>query len=185
MSTYRLISRYMIGILLVALLTSCRSSGNPTSVPKGIQTDLPQTPKPTYALMIPFISQPGSGQSCSTPAGWSPTKVQNGDTLESFVSTYNTTINELMQANCLVTDKLVPGTILYVPGIAPTETTTPCGPPPEWVQYTVQAGDTLYQLSLYYGVSVAELQVANCMGSSTIIRTGQVLFVPQTPTQPP
>jgi LysM repeat protein len=54
---------------------------------------------------------------------------------------------------------------------------TPCGPPIGWVQYTVAAGDTLFQLSLRYGVSQQQLQTANCL-ATTEIKTGQVLFVP-------
>jgi len=54
---------------------------------------------------------------------------------------------------------------------------TPCGPPISWVQYTVAAGDTLFQLSLRYGVSQQQLQTANCL-ATTEIKVGQVLFVP-------
>jgi LysM repeat protein len=67
-----------------------------------------------------------------------------------------------------------------VPVISPTVTVTPilCGPPPGWVYYTVQAGDTLFRLSQIFGVSVWQLQFANCLGSSTTIQVGQLLFVP-------
>jgi LysM repeat protein len=68
----------------------------------------------------------------------------------------------------------------------PTKTPTPdiqsCGPPSGWVQYTVVAGDNLYRLGIAFGVSVSDLQWANCIGSSTTIRAGSNLWVPNRPT---
>jgi hypothetical protein len=63
----------------------------------------------------------------------------------------------------------------------PTDTATVCGPPSRWVRYTVQPGDTLFELGLHTNVSVQELQVANCL-SATTIRVGQQLFLPYIPT---
>lgn len=67
--------------------------------------------------------------------------------------------------------------------IPPTQGAS-CGPPPGWVLYTVQSGDTLYRLSRSVGVSVAEIQWANCLGNSTTIRNGQQLFLPRIPPPP-
>jgi LysM repeat protein len=53
-----------------------------------------------------------------------------------------------------------------------------CGRPSNWVTYIIRAGDTLSRLSLAYGVSVAQLQNANCMGTSTVLHTGRVFYVP-------
>jgi hypothetical protein len=79
------------------------------------------------------------------------------------------------------------------PSDTPTETPTPplveiivntpkpqtsCGRPSGWVAYPVQSGDTLYQLSLAFGVTVTQLQNANCMGTSTILHVGKILYVP-------
>jgi len=43
--------------------------------------------------------------------------------------------------------------------------------------YTVQAGDTLYAISIKFGVTVAQLQSWNNLGTSTTILVGQVLKV--------
>ena len=67
----------------------------------------------------------------------------------------------------------------------PPATPVPCKPPSAWVIYTVQAGDTLYHLSQVFGVSVAALQKANCLGSSTLLEAGQPLYVPAGPTRTP
>jgi len=60
----------------------------------------------------------------------------------------------------------------------PIHTLVPCGSPNTWVVYFVQPGDSLYHLSQVYGVTVAKLQQANCLGSSTSLHTGQLLYVP-------
>lgn len=74
------------------------------------------------------------------------------------------------------------------PTITPSFTVLPsptnCVPPLNWVWYTVQVGDTLFSLSRTTGVTVAQLQQANCMSTSTHLVTGQKLSVPQLPAQP-
>ena len=57
----------------------------------------------------------------------------------------------------------------------------PCGPFPGWVRYRVQKGDTLFSLSRELNTSVSQLQHANCLGSSTLIRAGDWLWVPKLP----
>lgn len=58
-----------------------------------------------------------------------------------------------------------------------TATSQVCTPPAGWVIYIVRAGDTLASISQAAGVSVAQLQQANCLTSSTIY-VGQQLYVP-------
>ncbi len=67
----------------------------------------------------------------------------------------------------------------------PPATESGCGAPPDWVTYIIQPNDTLFGLSLLLGVTVEDLQVANCLGSSTAIIAGQPLFVPFVPSIPP
>lgn len=154
-----------------------------TSTAPVFTPSLTSTPTP----MLPLATPPPPPSSCPPPLGWSPVKIQADDTLDSLAQLYNATIEALIQANCLVTEELIPGTILYVPGIPPTESLIQCGPPPGWVFYTVQPGDTLFHIGLAFGVSVSELQFANCLGSSTLLRAGQRIFVPnmRTPTRAP
>jgi LysM repeat protein len=49
----------------------------------------------------------------------------------------------------------------------------------------VQPGDTLYHIATSYGITTEQLQRANCLGSSTTIRIGQLLWVPNLPTLTP
>ncbi len=122
--------------------------------------------------------------SCPPPSGWVTYIVQVGDTLEIVAARHGIALKTLKDANCLLKSTLIPNTLLYVP---PTSTATfiPCGPPAGWIFYTVQVGENLYRISLKYRVSIAELQLANCMGFSTQIKVGQKLYVPNVATSTP
>jgi uncharacterized protein YkwD len=59
--------------------------------------------------------------------------------------------------------------------------TTPSPPEPVILQYVVQAGDTLWNLALFHGVSMAAIQLANGMGNSIDLIAGQTLAIPNSP----
>ena len=56
-------------------------------------------------------------------------------------------------------------------------------PPSSWMGYTIQAGDTLSQLALDAGISVPQLQRANCLADSMIV-AGNLLYIPNIPPSP-
>lgn len=144
----------------------------------------------------PTASVPPPPTSCVPPPGWIPVTVSSGDTIESLAQLYGVTAGQLAGANCLLTTSLIAGTILYAPEPPPnatgtepapppppTNTPIPCGPPRGWTSYVVRSGDTLFSIGRAYGVSVSQLQFANCLGSSTRILAGQRLAVPNVPTR--
>ncbi|MBU1748610.1 MAG: LCP family protein [Chloroflexi bacterium] len=53
----------------------------------------------------------------------------------------------------------------------------PCAPPPGWIPYVVQAGDTLSVLAQQHGVAVQDLIQANCL-TSFMVYVGQTIYVP-------
>ncbi len=70
----------------------------------------------------------------------------------------------------------------------PTNTTAPiaslptqCVHPAGWVVYIVRAGDTMSNLSRIFNISIAQLQLANCMGSSVALYVGQAIYTPWIP----
>lgn len=156
--------------------------GAPTYTPSFTPT-ITHTPSPSPSPS-PTLS-PTNAAACPIPVGWYSIIVQPGDTLESLATSYNSTPQALSQANCLVTSSLMTGARLYVPGAPPTQPPVPCGPPRGWTVYTVQPGDTLYKLAQAYGVTVRQLQFANCLGSSTTIRVYSKLYVPNVSTRTP
>ena len=63
---------------------------------------------------------------------------------------------------------------------------TACTPRTDWTfTYTVQPGDTLFRIAQSAGVSLTELQTANCIADAGAISVGQVLRVPQPVQAPP
>ena len=79
------------------------------------------------------------------------------------------------------------------PTASPKPTTTPTPTPKPTVSpttsvvvsYKVVAGDTLGSIATKFGVSVARIQAANAMGTSTVIRVGQTLKIPTAATSSP
>jgi len=146
---------------------------------------------------------------CPPPRGWQQYVVPSGVNLDDLARSRGTTVARLMEANCLVSQDLMPDIILYVPPPPkptheathterpgdtgtpePTLTTAkvtpvPCGQPHGWGLYYVQPGDTLYHLGMIFNTTVSALQQANCLGNSTYIYVGQQLYVPVPPTRTP
>jgi len=146
-------------------------------------TPFPETP--TEAPTLLPTSTIAQQVTCTIPAGWLPITVGVNDTLYSIAERYKTTADNLDTSNCLNNTPPTTGSIIYVPPV-PTVTVIPCGPPPHWIKgHTVQAGENLYRISLLYRTTVQQLQSANCMGSSTIIHVGQLLWVPNVVTSTP
>jgi LysM repeat protein len=143
-------------------------------------TSITDTPEPTYTLPA-SLTPPPPPVSCLPPAGWVAIQIQGYDTLASLAQSYQTTSEAIKNGNCLFSDQLVSGSFLYVPP-RPTATFVPCGAPYGWVNYYVVPGDTLYSISARYRVTVADLQRANCLGSSTFIASGKPIKVPNVAT---
>ncbi len=141
-------------------------------------------PSPSPSPLPSLTPVPTVTTGCPPPPDWRQYTVQRGETLTSLAWRFWTTEYRLMQANCLKSDALRPGQVIYVPDISPRQ---PCGKPSGWVAYTVRRGDTLSALAARYGVSVTRLKQANCLTDDTIY-AGATLWVPYalpTPTSRP
>ncbi len=182
----------VIGSISLALAEGGLLAAPPPTEPPATATNLPptavivvgETPQPTETPTPTHTASPVPPTNCPPPSGWVPVTIQAGDTLADLARRYNTLASALSDANCLFSSELIPGSIMYVPPL-PTATSIPCGPPRGWIIYIVKSGDTLFSLGRAYGVTVQELQFANCLGSSTLIRTGDELYVPNVPTRTP
>lgn len=75
----------------------------------------PLLPTPTPVPVHPKV--------CFPPSGWKPYVVQPGDTLYSLAARFRTTVQAIMQANCLNRYYLYAGEVLYLPPL-PTPTPT-------------------------------------------------------------
>ncbi len=193
---------FLLGGISIALLIGtfalAMAEGNliPSANPTSTSANITPTLQPIFTLQIATstavisptptetFTPPPPPTNCPPPAGWIAVPVGPLDTLDNLAIIYQTTKEQLKAGNCLVSDNLVPGTMLYAPS-NPTATSVPCGAPAGWIDYRVQPGDTLFQLSLRYRVGIAQLQQANCLGYSNVIYVGQILKVPNVPTSTP
>lgn len=133
---------------------------------------------PTPSITPTFTITPTPPSSCLPPAGWIQITVQISETLDSLAARYHTTKEQLRAANCLFTDNLIAGSILYVP---PTATSVPAVCIPgvlNWTRsYVVRPGDTLYRIGYNYFTTTREMMNVNCR-TSELIRPGEILWVP-------
>ncbi len=104
--------------------------------------------------------------------------VQKGDSLWSIANKLGVSVNELRTLNNLTTDTLQIGQQLKIPG-----TGQPPTPPSSNTTYTVQSGDSLWEIANRFGTTVDELKRLNNLTSNTL-QIGQVLKLPTTTTTP-
>ncbi len=188
-----LLALVVLGALTLSLVEGMSGPTVPTS-PSETPFLLPTNP-PARTGSVPATGTPSATATtaCPRPAGWVDHVVQVSDSLDDLAHASAITTAELRDANCLLSVDLVAGTILFLPQNRQTPTVTPslfptslkCGPPAGWIQYRIRSQDTLFRLSLNYGVSVPELQFANCMGGSTFLRVGDLIYVPNVATRTP
>ena len=154
-----------------------------TLVPTITQTAGPESPTPSPAPTS--TSTPPPPVSCLPPAGWSQVIVQAGQTLDGIAQQYRTTKESLRVGNCLISDNLVAGSILYAPAVM-TSTVPACIKGASgWINsYIVKAGDTIYAIALNHYSTAGLLKSVNCL-STDLIRTGEVLWVPNVATRTP
>jgi LysM repeat protein len=186
----------VIGGISLALAETLPPQATPTPIPPTVSLDFPTatfTPMlvsaetGTATATLPVTASETAlatntlfvQASCNKPAGWIPVAVTTGDTIYSLAQRYKTTPDNLGTGNCLSSFDVPVGFVVYVPPVAATATIIPCGPPSGYVKrYVVQRGDTLSSIARLYRIPYTTLQRANCMGSSTTIYAGQLLWVP-------
>ena len=93
--------------------------------------------------------------------------VQPGDTLWLLSRRYNTTVDAIKKLNGLTGDTLYIGQVLKIPSSQAEP----------YLEYTVQAGDTLWLLSRRYGTTVDAIKKLNGL-SGDVINIGQILKIP-------
>ena len=100
--------------------------------------------------------------------------VQKGDSLWSIANANNTTVDELVNLNDLVTNNIYVGQILQIPNSQQGNLT----PPNMNNTYVVQKDDTLYSIALKYDTTPTAIINENNLASSTL-SVGQTLIIPK------
>ncbi len=137
-------------------------------------------PLPTQAPAFPTVQPPASsGLNGPTVNGIGTYIVVPGDDLAKIAALYRTTPAALARLNGIVNANLLRvGQVLVVPG--PGNNTGGRAPVITQPQrtHTVLIGQTLYRISLLYGVTVDALVRANNLANPNLIYVGQVLRIP-------
>ncbi len=182
----------VIGTVLGSLALSVQHSvGNPIEIPiptitLEIISAVSPTPMPRATLTVaptstvplsPTVTPTSTPTACPIPADWQRYVVGAFDTLLLIARRFNTTVDQIAQANCLLQPIVSVGQTIFVPPLGPTPTLAVCYPPFGWLPIVVRPGDTLSSIAQRYGISVYYLARANCL-SSTFIYAGQTIYVP-------
>lgn len=122
-----------VGILMLSIL-GCSLSGeqSPTSAPVSFATASQPAAQPTSSLNVTVSAAPTlaatSGGVCIPRSDWGTYTVSTGDTLGDIANRANTTVQMLIDGNCLSDpDSLTVGQVLRVPGsVSANPTSSSC-----------------------------------------------------------
>ncbi len=103
--------------------------------------------------------------------------VQSGDSLYKIATKYNTTIDAIKKANNLTNDLLSIGQVLTIPTTIISEEV----PEPNYFNYKVVSGDSLYKIAKKYNVTVDSIKKLNNL-TSNLLSIGQTIKIPTTST---
>ena len=158
-------------------------------------TPVTETPSPLSLTATPF-----TGGGTGGPVGTTTYVVRPGDSLSGLAQRYSTTLNGLAQLNGISNPNLIfVGQRLIVPAsgtggpvVVPTSpvivmtvpviiTATPIAgnPTPRPATYRVQPGDSLYRISVRFGVSMVQLARVNNITNYNLVFSGSTLVIPQ------
>jgi LysM repeat protein len=140
---------------------------SPTPTPNILPTlgPSPTPPPPPTATL-------SAGPSCANAIIFVDYVVQAGDTLWGIASRYVTSI-ALMARYGVSSVDIVPGNRIRIP------VGDPACCPSGFRPYVILQGDSMFGIAQKCGTTIANLQQANNMGSSTAIYETQILCVPQ------
>ena len=99
--------------------------------------------------------------------------VKKGDTLYKIALTYNTTVQKIMDLNNLKSTSLSIGQVLRIPEMYTKEEDMNL---PNYINYTIKKGDTLYGISKKYNIPVDTIIKDNSLNSS-ILTVGKTLKI--------
>ncbi len=100
-------------------------------------------------------------------------EVKPGDTLYGIARKYGITVNDIMKLNYFENTNLYPGQIIRIPENYFDMDNMNL---PNYINYTVKPGDTLYSIARKNNISIETLEKDNAL-TSPILRIGQILRI--------
>lgn len=110
-------------------------------------------------------------QTLRVPASCVSYVIRSGDFLWKIAKNFNTSVEKIKLFNGLKGDIIYAGEILYVPAL-PQETTV------SYIIHTVEQGETIWSISIDYGVPQAEVLNLNGLSESSMLQVGQKIKIP-------
>ena len=133
-------------------------------------------------LIIPGVSEDEEGEDNGAIFYYT---VEKGDSLYSIARRFGVTVQEIIDANNLISNTLSVGQSLIIPGIsAGDDLEDNEGSETVPTTYTVVSGDSLWSIANRFGVTVNDLKTANNL-TSNLLSIGQTLIIPTTGTNNP
>ena len=105
--------------------------------------------------------------------------VSRGECLSVIAQRYDVPLKTLMEANGLVSSKIIVGQKLTIPRAVPVQSQ------PSRIDYTVQGKDTLYAIARRFNTTVSELLRYNHLPNPDRLQIGQKITVPLRTTRLP
>jgi uncharacterized protein YkwD len=166
--------------ILVATLVSCAAepAGDDPPLSPTATTSVP-TQIPPAAATAPPTATPHAGATAPDPTSPPPptfqeVTVQPGDTLLGIAMTHDVPMAVIQQHNQMGSSiDLFAGDVLIIPPAIGWE-----GASPFWIQYVVEAGDTLIEIADRYQFTVETLQGVNGLVDADQLSIGQELILP-------
>lgn len=118
-----------------------------------------------------FMSQPFATAQTNGNAEYFLHTVAKGQSLYSIARMYNVSVDDIVRMNPGSDQKIRTGEALKIPQATKANSRTPR-------YHTIQAGETLYQLTVKYGVTAQAICSANPGLSAENFRVGQVVVIP-------
>ncbi|HEX2254618.1 MAG TPA: DUF5715 family protein [Thermoanaerobaculia bacterium] len=133
----------------------------------------------TSRAMVAEYRSPRDTAGSTTVSAAGSYRVRSGDSLWAIARRHGTSIAALQSANGLRSASIKPGQVLAIPGKdsgdSPAAASSTASA--EATRYRVRSGDSLWSIARRHGTSIAAIQRANSMASTTI-KPGQVLTIP-------
>ena len=152
--------------------------------PKSGGIIVPGQVEPVVPVIDPLATESTTESTPLRPTDVSIYTIQRGDTLWGIARKNQLSMNQLLSSNPNLSKdtRLSIGQEIMIPAGGVTSTASdPIAPIPVegGVTYVVKPGDSLSRIARDQGVSLALLMQANRMNSSSIIRPGQSLVIPE------
>ena len=115
---------------------------------------------------------------------WIHYKINNGDCLSKIAKNHSTSVNLIKKVNKLSSNTIITGEQLLIPKITTGTALPENGHDPHYTEYKIKRGDSLWDLSKEFEVTIDELAVWNNMKTKDYLKIDQTIKLFQCENRP-